>query len=106
MRGDFCFYRLFDLLFLCRMSEQKFSYQHLFQFTKNVFEKIGCLAEHADTATQSLLSADLRGVDSHGVARLSGYVRLWEAKRVNATPVIKIIHETPSTAVVDGDSGL
>jgi LDH2 family malate/lactate/ureidoglycolate dehydrogenase len=31
---------------------------------------------------------------------------LWEAKRVNANPNIRIIHETPSTAVVDGDSGL
>jgi LDH2 family malate/lactate/ureidoglycolate dehydrogenase len=40
------------------------------------------------------------------VARLSGYVRLWEAKRVNATPNIRIIHESPSTAVVDGDAGL
>jgi L-2-hydroxycarboxylate dehydrogenase (NAD+) len=88
------------------MAEQNFSYQHLFNFTKTVFQKIGCSPEHADTATRSLLSADLRGVDSHGVARLSGYVRLWEAKRVNANPVIKIIHETPSTAVVDGDSGL
>jgi LDH2 family malate/lactate/ureidoglycolate dehydrogenase len=48
----------------------------------------------------------LRGIDSHGVARLTGYVRLWEAKRVNATPQLKIIHETPSTAVVDGDAGL
>jgi LDH2 family malate/lactate/ureidoglycolate dehydrogenase len=26
----------------------------------------------------------LRGVDSHGVARLSGYIRLWEAKRINS----------------------
>ncbi len=56
--------------------------------------------------SESLLSADLRGVDSHGVARLSGYVRLWEAKRVNACPELRIVHETPSTAVVDGDSGL
>jgi len=88
------------------MSEQNFSYQQLYNFTKAVFQKIGCSDEHADTATQSLLSADLRGVDSHGVARLSGYVRLWEVKRVNATPDIKVIHETPSTAVVDGDSGL
>jgi LDH2 family malate/lactate/ureidoglycolate dehydrogenase len=31
---------------------------------------------------------------------------LWEAGRVNATPDIKIVHETPSTAVVDGDAGL
>jgi LDH2 family malate/lactate/ureidoglycolate dehydrogenase len=37
---------------------------------------------------------------------LSGYVRLWEAKRINATPDIRIVHESPSTAVVDGDSGL
>lgn len=88
------------------MPEQSFSYQHLFNFTKSVFLKIGCTDDHADTATRSLLSADLRGVDSHGVARLSGYIRLWEVKRVNATPDIKIIHETPSTAVVDGDSGL
>jgi L-2-hydroxycarboxylate dehydrogenase (NAD+) len=45
-------------------------------------------------------------VDSHGVARLSGYVRLWEADRINPNPDIKIIHETPSTAVIDGDAGL
>ncbi len=88
------------------MPEQLFSYDQLVAFSKAIFEKIGCSPEHADTATRTLLSADLRGIDSHGIARLSGYVRLWEAKRVNATPDIKIIHETPSTAVVDGDSGL
>lgn len=57
-------------------------------------------------AANALLSADLRGIDSHGIARLSGYVRLWEVKRVNATPTIQIVHETPSTAVLDGDQGL
>ncbi|MBL0131767.1 MAG: Ldh family oxidoreductase [Chitinophagaceae bacterium] len=88
------------------MPEQLFSYQQLFEFTESVFQKIGCSDEHAATAATSLLSADLRGIDSHGVARLSGYVRLWEVKRINARPEIKIIHETPSTAVVDGDSGL
>jgi len=88
------------------MPEQLFTYQQLFDFAKAVFQKIGCSNEHADTATKALLSADLRGIDSHGVARLSGYIRLWEVKRVNATPDIKVIYETPSTAVVDGDSGL
>src|ERR1700754_1131797 len=83
-----------------------FSYTHLYQFTFSVFKSIGCSDEHAATAATGLLSADVRGIDSHGVARLTGYVRLWEAKRVNATPDIKIVHETPSTAVVDGDSGL
>jgi L-2-hydroxycarboxylate dehydrogenase (NAD+) len=88
------------------MPEQLFPYQQLFNFTKTVFQKIGCSEVHAETATKSLLSADLRGIDSHGMARLSGYIRLWEVKRVNATPGIKVIYETPSTAVVDGDSGL
>ncbi len=37
---------------------------------------------------------------------MSGYVRLWEAGRISATPDIRIVHETPSTAVVDGDGGL
>jgi LDH2 family malate/lactate/ureidoglycolate dehydrogenase len=83
-----------------------FSYQELFNFSQNIFLKIGCNQTDAETATKSLLSADLRGVDSHGVARLSGYIRLWEADRVNAKPDLKIIHETPSTAVVDGDKGL
>lgn len=85
---------------------QQFSYGQLFSFTKNVFLKIGCSDAHADLAAKALLSADLRGVDSHGIARLSGYVRLWQAERVNARPEIKIVHETPSTAVVDGDKGL
>jgi LDH2 family malate/lactate/ureidoglycolate dehydrogenase len=88
------------------MSTTVFSYQTLFHFTETIFSKIGCTPENAHTAATALVAADIRGIDSHGVARLIGYVRLWEAKRVNAKPAIKIIHETPSTAVVDGDSGL
>lgn len=83
-----------------------FSYTELYNFTFNIFKAIGCNDADATTATKALLAADIRGIDSHGVARLSGYVRLWEAKRINATPQIKIVYETPSTAVVDGDSGL
>ncbi|MGN6164022.1 MAG: Ldh family oxidoreductase [Flavisolibacter sp.] len=83
-----------------------FSYHQLFKFSKQVFLKMGCSEEDADLAATVLLSADVRGVDSHGIARLSGYVRLWDAKRINAAPQAKILHQTPSTATVDGDSGL
>lgn len=86
--------------------EKSYSYSRLLSFVKSVFIKIGCTENDAMLASVNLLSADLRGIDSHGVARLSGYVRLWEAGRVNATPKIKVIHETPSTGVVDGDAGL
>jgi len=82
------------------------TYNQLWQFAYTVFKKINCADDQARLATDVLLSADLRGIDSHGIARLSGYVRLWEVNRVNSNPNIKIVHETPSTAVVDGDSGL
>ncbi len=83
-----------------------FSYNHLFTFTEAVFRSIGCPEADATTATEALLAADLRGIDSHGVARLIGYVRLWEAGRINPTPRVGVVYETPSTAVVDGDGGL
>jgi LDH2 family malate/lactate/ureidoglycolate dehydrogenase len=58
-----------------------FSYQQLFRFTQSIFQSMGHAEADAQLATEVLLAADLRGVDSHGVARLSGYVRLWEAGR-------------------------
>jgi len=82
------------------------SHTDLKLFTREVFIKMGCSPSDAELATQVLVSADLRGVDSHGVARLIGYIRLWENDRVNPNPLVKIVHETPSTAVVDGDAGL
>lgn len=78
----------------------------LFQFTKSILKSIGCSDIDAHQGADVLLSADLRGVDSHGVARLSGYLRLYEKERLNPTPNIQLVHETPSTAVVDGDAGL
>jgi len=86
--------------------ERNFDYDQLWQFTKNIFIGIGTGEEHASLAATGLLSADLRGIDSHGIARLTGYIRLWEARRANSKPDIRIVHETPSTGVVDGDSGL
>lgn len=81
-------------------------YETLNAFTRNVFKTIGCSEADAALAASVLLAADLRGIDSHGVARLSGYVRLWQTKRIRVNPEIKIVHETPSTATVDGDAGL
>jgi len=76
------------------------------EFTQNIFLAMGCSHEHAVLAADVLLQADLRGIDSHGVARLIGYVRLWESKRINTNPNITVVHETPTTATVDGDAGL
>ena len=85
---------------------KKFDSDVLGLFCQRVFEKIGCSETDAQLASRVLIAADLRGVDSHGVARLSGYLRLWEKGRLNPAPDIRIIRETPSTAVIDGDRGL
>lgn len=86
--------------------DKLFGEKQLRQFAYEVFRKMDCPEEDAVLASDVLLQADLRGIDSHGLARLSGYVRLWEAGRINTKPEIKLVHETPSTAVVDGDKGL
>lgn len=75
-------------------------------FTEQIFQAIGCSEADARLAADVLVSADLRGVDSHGIARLPGYVRLYDHGRLNPQPNIHIVHESPSTAVVDGDRGL
>lgn len=83
-----------------------YSHTRLFDFTKNVFLAIGCSETNASLAAKVLISADLRGVDSHGIARLPGYVRLHDHGRLNPNPNVRVVHETPSTGVVDGDKGL
>ena len=75
-------------------------------FTTNIFLAMGCSTKQAALAADVLLLADLRGIDSHGVARLTGYVRLWEKQRINPKPNIRVVHETPTTATIDGDAGL
>ncbi len=83
-----------------------YSSQYLQIFIKKVFLSIGCPEVDAEIASKILIAADLRGIDSHGIARLAGYVRLFDNNRLNPNPKVKIIHETPSTGVLDGDAGL
>ncbi|MBP5371332.1 MAG: Ldh family oxidoreductase, partial [Bacteroidales bacterium] len=69
---------------------QSFDYQRLRTFTTKVLEAIGHSYEDALLASDVLLTADLRGIDSHGVARLRGYINLWKANRMNPQPKLKI----------------
>ena len=88
-------------------AEYKTISQHdLKAFTISVFKAIGCSDNDAALATDVLLKADLRGIDSHGVARLSGYVRLYENGRINTQPNIRVIREKHSVFTLDGDAGL
>lgn len=75
-------------------------------FLISVFKKIGCNEYDSQLAADVLLSADLRGIDSHGAARLKGYIALWEKGRINTKPNFKIVREKNSTATLDADGAL
>ena len=47
-----------------------YTHQSLYEFAKSVFIKMGCSDADALTASDTLLSADLRGVDSHGSGKI------------------------------------
>jgi len=73
----------------------------------DVFLKMGMSVGDAELASEVLESADVRGVDTHGVSNmLRRYVDMFNDKLVNPTPELKILRETPSTANVDADEGL
>jgi L-2-hydroxycarboxylate dehydrogenase (NAD+) len=79
---------------------------YLENFTRTVFEKMGCSSEDAKMATNVFIAAELRGYSSHGMIRIKDYYQLWKADRINVNPNVKIVHESPSTAVVDGDGAI
>ena len=83
-----------------------FPVETLREFSTRVFFHFGCPKEDAEQAADVLACADLRGIDSHGVARLHCYFELLSAGAINPKPRIKIIRSTMSTATVDGDNGL
>ena len=84
----------------------KYSSEKLRDFSQRTFEYFGVPSIDAQLASEVLSMSDLRGIDSHGVARLHTYFDMLDNGRINPKPNIKIIRESPSTATVDGDNGL
>ncbi len=80
--------------------------KYLSDFIQAVFMKMGCSETDADMITKVFMAAELRGLPSHGVIRIKDYYQLWKSGRINVRPGIRIVHETPGTAVVDGDSAV
>ena len=66
----------------------------------------GLPPNEAETVAQSLVHANLRGVDSHGVTRMPIYVDRLERGIVNPRPDIAIVHDRRATLSVDGDNGM
>ena len=83
----------------------KYTYQSLFDLTKDIFKAIGLPEEEAFQATDILMRAELRNISTHGLMRMPEYINLWKTKRITVNPDFKVVNETPSTALVDGGKG-
>jgi L-2-hydroxycarboxylate dehydrogenase (NAD+) len=83
-----------------------YTYEYLYDFTYRFFLKLGCNQADSRLIADVFLAAELRGIPSHGMIRIKDYYQLWKAGRINVKPNVKVVHETPSTAVVDGDGAI
>ena len=66
----------------------------------------GMPAEHVAIAAGKMVASDLRGIDSHGVAMMPLYDSFRRSDRINVTPDIRIVADTPATALIDADGAL
>ena len=78
----------------------------LSRFARACYEWAGMPPDDAQIGAENLVRADLRGIETHGVNRLPGYVRALKAGRLNPKPERKIVHESAATLLVDADRGL
>lgn len=81
-------------------------YQKLLDLGTTIFEAHGLMRADAEFVTQCLLYADLRGVQSHGLNRVSNYVDRLKRKLVNPRPRLGVESPLPAMARVDGDDGM
>jgi len=75
-------------------------------FCEQVLMKLGVPAEDARVTTDVLVVADLRGIDSHGVARLGRYVSGLKEGFMKPTDQSRVVKETKATALLDGGQSL
>jgi LDH2 family malate/lactate/ureidoglycolate dehydrogenase len=76
------------------------------EFATEVLVKVGMPAEDAALVADTLVTADVRGVSSHGIVRLPFYVNKMKLGGTKVRPQIRVVQEGSSSALVDGDNGM
>jgi len=77
------------------------------RFVTGIFEAVGMSEDDAAIAADVLVTADLRGHESHGVARAEEfYVRPLQAGRIEARATLVTLRETVATLVLDARNGM
>jgi len=78
------------------------NWDELREYCKQIYQKVGLTEDDAFTIADGLVTADLRGVPSHGVSRMDNYVKRLTAGIVSNKNRVKIEQEYPASAVLDG----
>jgi L-2-hydroxycarboxylate dehydrogenase (NAD+) len=76
------------------------------EFSAAVFERLGLPEPHARIVADCLVQANLRGLDSHGVARIPIYAKRLRLRLVNPVPRLACTRVASSAALLDGDDGM
>lgn len=85
---------------------QKYGYHELKRFCQEVFQRLGFSMDDGDIAAEAIVQANLHGIDSHGMSRLSVYSKRIKEGRINANPQLTLTFPTDSIVLVNGDNGL
>ena len=88
------------------MAYQHWSYETLHRFCMDAFQAFGFSEEEATIIQDNLLTADLYGIESHGMQRMVRYHKGIENGMINPKAVPEIVFETPVTAVIDAHEGM
>ncbi|MBI4905805.1 MAG: Ldh family oxidoreductase [Acidobacteria bacterium] len=75
-------------------------------FAKSMLMGAGVAVDRAELVAQSLLEANLRGVDSHGVQLLNFYIEHMAMGCMNLTTNGRIVTESGGTMTYDADNGI
>ena len=89
-----------------KTKERRVSVDVLQRFCIEALVRVGVPGDHARIVAESLVEANLRGVDSHGVILLPRYVKRIELGLMKPDVVPKVVRDTGAVAVMDGDNGL
>jgi ureidoglycolate dehydrogenase (NAD+) len=75
-------------------------------FVVGVLAAVGVPRADAAIVADCLLTANLSGIDSHGVVRLAHYVTRLENGTIRAQPELRFERRAPSMGIMDGGDGL
>ena len=88
------------------MGYVKWSYETLNHFCGDVFKAFGFTEEESNQIKDVLLTADLYGIESHGMQRMVRYHKGIEKGTIHPQAKPEVVFETPISAVIDGHNGM